>query len=112
MKFMILMSADPSWDHLSEAEQARIIEEHRRFEADLRTVGGFVSSGRFGPGPGAAVLQVSDGRKSIVPTPEPGKGAIGGFYVIDVDDMSQALEWASRCRFIAGTNSVYPFWEE
>lgn len=112
MKFMILMSADPSWDHLSEAEQARIIEEHARFEADLRAAGDFVSSGRFGPGPGAAVLQGPDGRKSVVPTPEPGSGAIGGFYVVDVDDLSRALEWASRCRFIAGMNVVYPLWED
>jgi len=112
MKFMILMSADPSWDHLSEVEQARIIGEHERFEVDLRAAGGFVSSGRFGPGPGAAVRQGRDGGKSIVATPEPGEGMIGGFYVIDVADMNQALEWASRCRFIAGTNTVYRFWEE
>jgi hypothetical protein len=112
MKFMILMAADPSWDELSEADQKRIISEHGRFEADLRAQGSYLSTGRFGPEPGMAVLQSPAGRTSIVSAPEPGRGAIGGFYLIDVKDMNQALEWASRCRFISGTNWVYPLWEE
>jgi hypothetical protein len=110
MKFMILMSEDPSWDLLSDAEQARIIADHEAFETDLRAAGSFVASGRFGPAPGMCVVQSADRTKRIVAAPDPGKGAIGGYYVIDVEDMARALEWASRCRFITGTNWVYPLW--
>ena len=112
MKFMILMSADPSWEALSALEQTRVIQEHDRFEADLRAVGAFVSSGRFGPDPGLTLVQEADGSKRVIPAPDPGAGAIGGYYIVDVEDMNQALTWASRCRFIAGRNWIYPFWEE
>ena len=110
MHYMILMSADPSWDALSDAEQARIVEEHGAFEAALSEAGALISSARFGT-TGMAVVQAADGAQHRVPLPAPGAGAIGGYYLIDVDSLEVALDWAARCRFIAGTNWVYPMWE-
>lgn len=112
MKFIILMSEDPSWDQLSETEQSQIIRDHGQFEEDLKAQGSYVSSARFGPDPGMALVQSADGIKSKTSAPRSGEGAIGGYYLIDVDSMEQALQWASRCRFITGTNWVYPIWEE
>ncbi len=111
MRFIILMSADPSWDGLSESDQSRIIEEHEIFEADLKARGSYISSARFGPDPGRAVVQSSTGHRSTTSGPAPGEGAIGGYYLIETDTMDEALAWASRCRFITGTNWVYPVWD-
>ena len=111
MKFMILMSDDPSWDALNDVEQARVIEAHTRFEADLHESGSFVSSARFGPGPGRAIVKAANGETSASANPAQGKGAVGGYYLVDVQDMDEALKWAERCRFIAGPNWVYPIWE-
>ena len=111
MRFMILMSNDPSWDNLSEAEQHQIIAKHEQFETDLINSGSFISSARFGPDPGASIRQDPSGEQSETPNPDPGAAAIGGYYLIDVQDMTAALQWAARCRFIAGVNWVYPIWE-
>ena len=111
MKFMILMSEDPSWDALTEEEQNLIIEEHDRFEADLNDSGSFISSCRFGPESGSAIHQSSSGEIGVIPNPASGEGSIGGYYLIDVASMEAALEWAKRCRFVTGTNWVYPVWK-
>lgn len=111
MKFMILMSDDPSWDRLSEDEQNEVIAKHEQFEKDLESSGSFVASARFGPVSGAAISQNSTGEQTTIPNPLRGEGAIGGYYLIEVDGMETALDWASRCRFIEGANWVYPLWE-
>ena len=111
MKFMILMSEDPSWDQLSKDAQNHIIKDHDQFENDLKSSGSFISSARFGPEPGAAIVQNSSGEQIKSANPDPGAGAIGGYYLIDVEDTATALKWAARCRFIKGTNWVYPVWD-
>ncbi len=112
MQFIILMSEDPSWDALSTAEQSRIITAHEQFEADLQAQGSYVSSARFGPDAGMAVVRSANGNTSTAAGPESGHGAIGGYYLIDVADITAALDWAERCRFITGTNWVYPIWQD
>ena len=56
-------------------------------------------------------LQDSTGVKARLANPDPGKGAVGGYYLVDTENLEQALEWAAHCRFITGTNWVYPLWE-
>jgi hypothetical protein len=36
---------------------------------------------------------------------------LGGIYVIEAGSLAEALEWAERGRFIAGSNEVRPFLE-
>ncbi len=110
MKFMILMSEDPSWDDLSEEEQSQIIQDHEKFETDLKTQGCYIDSARFKPESGAAIEQLPTGEKNSVPAPVSGQGAIGGYYLIEAETLDQAMSWASRCRFITGTNWIYPLW--
>ncbi len=112
MRFMILMSDDPSWDALSSEAQAAVFAEHERFESELRASGAFVSSERFEPGTGGAVERDAHGATLRAANPEQGRGAIGGYYLVDVADLDAALGWAERGRFIAGTNWVYPVAEE
>ena len=111
MKFMILMSDDPSWDELTEAEQANIVEQHDAFETALQAAGALIDSARFGPDPGKAVLRRASGKRTTIANPRAGEGAIGGYYLIDVPTIDDAVDWAERCRFITGTNWVYPVWE-
>lgn len=111
MKYMILMSEDPGWDELSTEEQDAIIKEHNQFEADLNKQGSLVSSGRFDSSAGKSVEQDRTGEQSIQLCPASGEGAVGGYYLIEVESMDEALKWAARCRFITGTNWVYPLWD-
>lgn len=111
MRFMILMTEDPSWDDLDTAGQEEVIAAHEQFESDLKASGSYVDSARFNTAVALGVLQ-SGGDKLEVPIPVSGKGSIGGYYLIEAGDLSEAMNWAKRCRFIAGYNWVYPVWTD
>ena len=110
MQFIILMSEDPNWDELPGAEQSAIVQAHSDFESALSREGKFISSARFRADEGQCVQQNAEGIQQVSVAPEIGKGALGGYYCIECDTMEEALHWAQRCRFITGTNTVYPLW--
>lgn len=114
MKFMILMGDGAgSWDDLSPAEQARVIERHGEFRKALDAEGKFVSSSRLGPAAQAKTVRLSkDGRVAVTDGPfAETKEALGGFYIIEAKDTAEAVEWAKRCRFIPGSTEVRPLFE-
>jgi len=114
MKFMILMGDGAgSWDELTPAAQARVIERHGEFRRALEAEGKFVSSSRLAPGAQAKTVRMSkDGRMAVTDGPfAETKEAIGGFYIIEAKDVGEAVEWAKRCRFIAGSSEVRPLFE-
>lgn len=111
MQFMILMSEDPAWYELPEAEQTAITQAHSDFESALSAQRKYISSARFRADEGQSVHQNDDGIQDISEAPEAGSGALGGYYLIECDTMEEALHWAQRCRFVTGTNTVYPLWD-
>lgn len=114
MKFMILMGDGAgAWDELSPAEQSRVIERHGEFRRALEAEGKLVSSNRLGPTAQAKTVRLSkDGRFAVTDGPfAETKEALGGFYIIEAKDAAEAVEWAKRCRFIAGSSEVRPLFE-
>lgn len=71
------------------------------FEAytqSLKDAGVFVATDWLRPSATATVLSVRDGARQIQDGPyAASKEQLGGFYVIDVADLDDALRWAERC---------------
>ena len=111
MRFMILMTdGGGAWERLSPAAQADVMEEHRRFQAALEAEGRYVASYRLGSGSQArTVRRDASGGMSVTDGPfAEAKEIVGGLYVIEADSLEEALAWAKRSRFIAGSNEVRP----
>jgi hypothetical protein len=111
---MILMGDGAgSWEELSAAEQARVIERHGEFRRALEAEGKFVAASRLAPRAQAkTVRKFRDGRIEVIDGPfAETKEALGGFYVIEAKDMAEAVDWAKRVRFIAGANEVRPLFD-
>jgi hypothetical protein len=115
VRFLILMTNDDdAWDALSAVEQAQVMEAHAAFEAALRSAGRWIDAWRLRPAAearsvrrdAAGALRVEEGPALAGPT------CIGGAYLIEVASREEALEWARRCRFIAGANEVREIWED
>jgi len=107
MKFLISMAdVEDEWNTLSREEQERVSRCHDEFQRALgeRYVGCW---GVRPSGEATTVRLRTDGRYDVVPglmssTKEP----MGGFYIIDVESLEEAVEWAKRGRFRPGPNEV------
>ena len=66
-------------------------------QADMEASGTFVFQGRLHDADAATVVRVSDGNVLITDGPfAESKEHIGGFYIINADDLDAALAWAAK----------------
>ncbi|MDQ3974014.1 MAG: YciI family protein [Actinomycetota bacterium] len=80
-------------------------------EEDMKSAGAWVFSGRLHEPDAATVVRVSSGE--VVTTDGPfaeSKEHLGGFYIVQADDLDAALAWASRtAEAINAPIEVWPF---
>jgi hypothetical protein len=94
MKYAILIYSDEArntFDSLSEAEQQSIMGEYFALSDEA------VDGAQLQPGATATTVRVDNG--SVLTTDGPyaeTKELLGGFYLIDVDDLDAALDFAGR----------------
>ena len=98
MKFLYLVHGDTEAEaKLSSDERMQIVEEHMAYTKMLRDLGAYVSGEALDDPRGSSVV-VRPGRTPLVsdgPFAET-KEAIGGFYVVDVENRDRALELAGK----------------
>lgn len=92
-------------------EMQAFMERVVALEAEMESSGTFVFGGRLADPDAATVVRVSDG--DVVMTDGPfaeSKEHIGGFYIINADDLDAALVWARKVvDAIAHPIEVRPF---
>ena len=92
-------------------EMQRNWQELRLVEADMKSKGTWVFSGRLHDADTATVVRVNNGE--ILTTDGPFAEArehLGGFYMINADDLDAALGWAAKVtRCIGVPIEVRPF---
>jgi hypothetical protein len=82
-----------AFDALSEEQQQAIMGEYAALSELPTTVGG----AQLQPGATATTVRVEDGEMLLTDGPyAETKEVLGGFYLIDVDDLDAALDFASK----------------
>lgn len=98
MKYALLIySAEKNWAEKSEEERGRIYGEYWNYSIELKKSGKMISCEPLDPTSTATTIRVRDGK--TIPTDGPfadTKEQLGGIYVIDVKDLNEAMEWASK----------------
>ena len=98
MKYILLIYGDERvWASLGEEEMKRIYAAHGAyFEAMTRA--GIVQGGaELSPVATATSVRFTKGRSRTTDGPfAETKEQLAGYYVIDVDNLDQAIEWAER----------------
>ena len=82
---------------MTDEEVQRAWEPIRALEAEMKSSGAWVFSGRLHEADTATVVRMSDGE--VLTTDGPfveSKEHLGGFYIIEADDLDAALAWASK----------------
>ncbi len=90
-KNFALMASDPE-------AQKQMYAAFSHYSADLREAGVLRGGAELKATHSATTVRVRDGRTLTTDGPfAETKEQLGGYYIIDVPDLDQAVKWAARC---------------
>jgi hypothetical protein len=109
MRFII--TARPATDEAKPGAEATFDEalfiSYMKFNEEMHTAGVLVASEGLNPAARGARVAVSGGRRQVVDGPfTETKELVGGFYIIDVKSLDEAIHWALRAPSGLGTDDV------
>ena len=98
MKYMLLLTHDPSVDTgADDADEMPDMQPWMDYSDALRDAGAFVGGDPLAATDTATTVRVRDGERLLTDGPfATTKEHLIGYYVIDVDDLESALDWAAR----------------
>jgi hypothetical protein len=98
MQYMLLIYNDPSsWESLPEHERTEVYTAYGTFTAELQAAGKMVAGDALQGTDTATAVRVRDGETLTTDGPfAETKEVLGGYYLVDVDTLDEALEWAAR----------------
>ena len=113
MQYMLLIHDDPSrLGSMNEEERGRLYQEYGAFTQELRDAGAMVGGDQLQPVSTATTVRIRDGEQLVTDGPfAETKEQLGGYYVVDVGTLDEALEWAAKipsARY--GSIEVRPVW--
>jgi len=114
MRYLLLIYTEESVDEgLTEAEMGQMMEGYGKFDAELEASGGLRDSARLQPIAAATTVRIREGKTVHTDGPfAETKEALGGYYLIDVENLDAALEWAKKVPSAhLGSIEVRPIWE-
>jgi len=90
VQYILLIYTDPETDQSEMSEWYAFTEE-------LRASGQMVAGEPLHPVETASTVRIRDGRTLITDGPfAETKEVLGGYYIVDVDDVEQATAWAAK----------------
>lgn len=107
MRFIITASAgetktggDPEFDE-------KLFVAYMKFNEEMHQAGVLVASEGLNPAAPGARVAVTKGKRAVVDGPfTESKELVGGFYVIEVNSLDEAIQWALRCPSGMGVDDV------
>lgn len=98
MKYILLIYGDESrWESMSSDEKQRVYEGHGAYGEAMEKAGVMRGGYELTPISTATTLRFTDGKPTTLDGPfAETKEQLGGYYVIEVDNLEQALDWAAK----------------
>lgn len=113
MRYLLMIYGEEALDeNMSEAEMGQLMQAYGRFGAEIEAAGVLLGSDRLHPVSSASTVRVRDGKTLITDGPfAETKEALGGYYLIDVQDLDAANAWAAKIPSATyGSVEVRPIW--
>jgi hypothetical protein len=98
MQYLLLIHDDEAhWGDMPEDERNAIYAEYGQYTEELQSRGILVGANQLQPAETATVVHVEDGKTLTTDGPfAETKEVLGGYYLIDVDTLDEALDWAAK----------------
>jgi hypothetical protein len=107
MRFTITAAADPDAPKREAAFDDAKMAEYMRFNEEMHLAGVLIASEGLNPHSKGARVAVVGGRRVLLDGPfAESKELVGGFYLIEVASLEEAIAWALRCPTGLGTDDV------
>ena len=85
----------------------KLFAAYMKFNEELHNAGVLVASEGLNPGAQGARVGVARGKRTVVDGPfAEAKELIGGFYIVEVASLDEAISWALRCPVGLGSADV------
>ena len=98
MQYLLLIYSDEKqWERIPETEMRSLLAEYRAFTESITSSGHYRAGEALEPTRAARTVRVRDAKLLATDGPfAETKEQLGGYYVIDVDSLDEALAWAAR----------------
>ena len=109
MRFIITAqaSADTKTHDQPSGFDEELFKAYMRFNEEMHTAGVLVASEGLNPSAPGARIAVANGKRHVVDGPfAESKELVGGFYLIDVNSLDEAVQWALRAPSGFGLDDV------
>ncbi|AKT42461.1 YciI family protein [Chondromyces crocatus] len=99
MQYMILVYDDESlWANMPEAQSQQLFGEYNAYTDAMEKAGILRSGNALKPVATATTVRIREGKTLTTDGPfAETKEQFGGYYVIEVPDLEEALKWAAKC---------------
>jgi hypothetical protein len=98
VKYLLMIYGDErGFDQMSEDERKAVYEEYDAFANDMAAKGKMVGGDELRPTTTATTVRVRDGERLVTDGPfAETKEQLGGYFMVDVEDLDAAIEAAAR----------------
>lgn len=109
---LVLYVNEAGWSKMTKAEQEQGAAAYGAYTQALTKAGALVGSNRLKPVATATTVRLVNGKSQVLDGPyADSKEQLGGYYLIDVQDLDAAISWAARCPAAGhGIVEVRPIW--
>ena len=98
MQFLLLINGDESRFNTEPQAETPISPEFIAYTEAMKKAGVWMGGDRLKPTRHGARVRVRDGKAVVLDGPyADAKEQLGGYYMIDVASLDEAVEWATRC---------------
>jgi hypothetical protein len=114
MKYLLMdYVLEKGWTELTEAEQEHWMGAYRAYMEAMKKAGVLKDASRLQPTSMATTVRMVSGKTQVLDGPYADtKEQLGGFHIIEVNDLDAAISWAARSpTALHGVVEVRPFME-
>ena len=115
MQYLLLIyHNEAEWAKMTQAQAEPIYAQYRALREDLQKKGEYLGGNQLKPTATATTVRVRNGKRLSTDGPfAETKEQLGGFFLVEANDLDEAIAWAKRCPSSKyGVIEIRPLWVE